>query len=140
MQLAEAGSIELDAPVQPYLPWFQLADADASVRLTVRNLLHHTSGLTFASGREYLVDTDDSRGALERHVRRLSMTKLARPVGRQFEYSNSNYDVLGLIVQTVSNQPFEEYIRSHVFAPLAMQHSFLSESGAAADGLVISDS
>lgn len=39
MQLVEAGTLELDAPVQRYLPWFRLADADAAAQLTVRHLL-----------------------------------------------------------------------------------------------------
>src|ERR1043166_8009094 len=46
MQLVEQGKIDLDAPVQRYLAWFQLADAGTSPRVTIRNLLHHTSGLS----------------------------------------------------------------------------------------------
>ena len=45
MQLVEAGKIELDVPVQRYLPWFRVADPDASARITLRHLLYHTSGL-----------------------------------------------------------------------------------------------
>jgi CubicO group peptidase (beta-lactamase class C family) len=45
MQLVEAGKIELDAPVQRYLAWFRVADANASARITVRHLLYHTSGM-----------------------------------------------------------------------------------------------
>ncbi len=45
MQLVEAGKIELDAPVQRYLPWFRVADLWASARMTVRHLLNQTSGL-----------------------------------------------------------------------------------------------
>src|SRR6266487_95078 len=45
MQLVEAGKVELDAPVQRYLPWFRVADPAASARITVRHLLYQTSGL-----------------------------------------------------------------------------------------------
>ena len=45
MQLVEAGKIELDAPVQRYLPWFRVADPQASAQMTVRHLLNQTSGL-----------------------------------------------------------------------------------------------
>jgi CubicO group peptidase (beta-lactamase class C family) len=45
MQLVEAGKIELDAPVQRYLPWFRVADPAASAQITVRHLLNQTSGL-----------------------------------------------------------------------------------------------
>src|SRR3712207_667564 len=61
MQLVEAGKLELDAPVQRYLPWFRVADPDASARITVRHLLHHTSGIPFAA------ETDS--GNLEERVR-----------------------------------------------------------------------
>src|SRR5437588_11949807 len=45
MQLVQAGKVELDAPVQRYLPWFRVADPSASAHITVRNLLNQTSGL-----------------------------------------------------------------------------------------------
>lgn len=45
MQLVEASKVELDAPVQRYLPWFRVADPDASAQMTVRHLLNQTSGL-----------------------------------------------------------------------------------------------
>jgi CubicO group peptidase (beta-lactamase class C family) len=46
MQLVEQGKIDLDAPVQTYLPWFRVADEAASAAITVRHLLTHTSGLS----------------------------------------------------------------------------------------------
>ncbi len=49
MQLVEAGKIELDAPVQRYLPWFRVADPEASAQMTVRHLLNQTSGLPHAA-------------------------------------------------------------------------------------------
>ncbi len=46
MKLVDQGKLELDAPVQTYLPWFKVADAQVSKQITIRNLLNHTSGLT----------------------------------------------------------------------------------------------
>ncbi|HEX6386228.1 MAG TPA: serine hydrolase domain-containing protein, partial [Anaerolineae bacterium] len=46
MQLVEQGQVDLDAPVQAYLPWFTVADDEAGRAITVRHLLHHTSGLS----------------------------------------------------------------------------------------------
>jgi CubicO group peptidase (beta-lactamase class C family) len=45
LQLVEAGRVELDAPIQRYLPSFTLSDPDVATRVTVRELLNHTSGL-----------------------------------------------------------------------------------------------
>ena len=49
-QFIEAGQLDADAPLQRYLPWFRLADAQASSRITVRHLLNHTSGLSRMDG------------------------------------------------------------------------------------------
>jgi CubicO group peptidase (beta-lactamase class C family) len=66
MQLVEAGKIELDAPVQRYLPWFRVADPQASAEMTVRHLLNQTSGLPESCGETALANFDDHPGATER--------------------------------------------------------------------------
>lgn len=52
-----------------------------------------------------------------------------------FGYSNANYDALGLIVQAVSGQSYEDYVRHHIFAPLEMQQSFVSQDEAMRHGM-----
>ena len=69
MQLVEAGKIDLDAPVQRYLPWFRVADPQASAQMTVRHLLNQTSGLPTSSGEIQLADFDNRPGATERQAR-----------------------------------------------------------------------
>lgn len=135
MQLAEAGRIDLDAPVQTYLPWFGLADAQAAARITIRHLLTQTSGLTTLTGRTNHGNSDAHDGTLEANVRRLSKAKLSHAPGTTWEYSNANYDILGLIVQTVSGQPFGDYVKQHVFTPLNMHHSFADKTESMAHGL-----
>ena len=82
MQLVEAGKVELDAPVQRYIPWFRVADEAASAQITVRHLLNHTSGLSTKTGRSFQGNGDTSDSALERAVRKLSTAQLTAPVGR----------------------------------------------------------
>src|SRR5918994_960382 len=72
MQPVEDGKVELDAPVQRYLPWFRVADPQASAQITVRHLLNQTSGLPQLSGLRPLADFDDSPDASERQARALS--------------------------------------------------------------------
>ena len=120
MQLVEAGKVALDAPVQRYLPWFRLADPAASAQITVRQLLHMTSGLPASSPRVTTTET------IEQFVRALSTVAPDRAVGASFEYAPSGYVILGLIVQTVSRQAYAAYIQQHIFAPLQMHHSFAS--------------
>jgi CubicO group peptidase (beta-lactamase class C family) len=135
MQLVEAGRIDLDAPVRRYLPDFRVADEAASARITVRHLLHHTSGLPEDSAFEPMLSNDVREEALRDRVRALSDAQLSHDVGAVFEYTDANYDVLGLLVRTVSGQSFESYIADRLFAPLDMRHSHTDQADARRDGL-----
>ncbi len=135
MQLVDAGQIDLDGSVQRYLPWFHVADEAASAAITVRHLLNQTSGIAETTGLNNATSHDISDGALEAQVRGFSTARLNHPAGEVFEYSSANYDILGLIVQTVSGQAYGSYIREHIFLPLEMTHAFTSDTEAMAQGL-----
>lgn len=135
MQLAEEGKLRLDDPVQVYLPWFQVADTGAAAQITIRHLLYQSSGFSELEGYIKNIDGDTSSLALEAGVRRLARTRLNAPPGQQFEYSNTNYDILGLLIQTVSGQPYEDYIEEHIFTPLNMRNSHTSLDTARRAGL-----
>lgn len=137
MQLVEAGQIDLDTPIQRYLPWFRVADPQASAQMTVRHLLNHTSSLPTSVGELVLADSDDSPGAAERQARSLSSLVLARPVGLAFEYSNSNYQLLGLIVEAASGESYADYVQRHIFDPLGMTHTYTSPALAKQNGLAV---
>ena len=137
MQLVEAGKVELDAPVQYYLPWFRVADVQASALMTVRHLLNQTSGLSTAAGSIVLADFDNSPDATERQVRALSKLKLSHPAGSKCEYSNLNYNILGLIVEAASGELYAAYVQSHIFDPLEMRHSYSSKEEAKQNGLAV---
>jgi CubicO group peptidase (beta-lactamase class C family) len=135
MQLVEAGKLKLDAPVQRYLPWFRVADPEASTRITVRHLLHHTSSLPRPLGIDAATISNISDRALEDLIRSFSSAELTQPVGATWQYSNAGYATLGLLVQTVSGQSYERYVEEHIFAPLQMQRSFTVEASARQAGL-----
>ena len=130
MQLVEAGQIDLEAPVQKYLPWFRVADPKASSQMKVRHLLNHTSGLSTYAGRTHLNSSDMSNEAMKRRVRSLHKAKLTAPVGKGTNYSNANYHILGAIIESVSGQSYENYIQEHIFDPLNMTNSYTSEESA----------
>ncbi len=132
-QLSEAGALGLDDPVQRHVPWFRVADGDASSRITVRHLLNQTSGFSRASGIAPLLD--DTGTTLEDFVRGLASTPLNRPVGESYEYSNLNFVVLGLLVQTITGQSWGAYIERQVFAPLGMTNSFTTFDAAERSGM-----
>ncbi len=123
MQLTERGKIDLDAPVQTYLPWFQVADESEDEKtsqiITVRHLLHQTSGLAEET---YMADLPPD-ATLEEAVRDLWRAEPVDPPGTAFHYFNPNYATLGLIVETVSGQSYGDYVREHILDPLEMTHS-----------------
>lgn len=131
MQLVEQGQIELDAPVQTYLPWFTVADEQASQQITIRHLLQHTSGLS-DSGYMPTLAADSS---LEMLVRDLSRARSTAPVGTKMQYFNPGYSTLGLIIETVSGQSYGDYLSEHVFGPLGMKRTFTDAAAAKEAGL-----
>ena len=133
MQLAEAGKVDLDAPVQRYIPWFRVADPEASTLITVRHLLNQTSGLTERAGRGATLAA--GMHPLEPAVRAIATTGLARPPGAAFEYSNLNYTTLGLVVEMAAGEPFEAYLKTHIFEPLNMHRTYTAIQDARRDGL-----
>ncbi|MBL8100654.1 MAG: beta-lactamase family protein, partial [Anaerolineales bacterium] len=132
MQLAEDGKLNVDDLVIKHLPWFDVA-GDGENQITISHLLYHTSGLSELSGVEAILIPDEEN-ALELGVRDLASVELAFNPGEQFEYSNLNYNILGLIVQEASGQTYEEYIEQHIFTPLEMNHSFTSMTEARENG------
>lgn len=123
MQLAEQGKVELDAPVQRYLPWWRLADAETSAKVTVRHLLQHTSGFPDNTIGLLWRDYDRINPSAEQGVRELATVAFAAPPGTKFQYANIGYATLGLIVEAVSGRSWTEYMEQNVWGPLGMTHT-----------------
>ena len=133
MQLFKSGDLSLDATVRSYIDWFG-ADGSEAAKITVRELLAQTSGLSTNQGLTYRIDEYDADDALERIVRRLASEGPEHARG-QFEYSNANYDILGYLVAVASGASYEGYMTEHVIGPLEMTHTHLTDADARADGL-----
>ncbi len=121
LQLVEAGEIDLGTPVRKYLPDFTLADTKTADQITIRHLLNHTSGLSDLGFSESFLPQPTT------NAERVKSLYKAHPVaapGTQFHYFNPNYDVLARVVEVMSDQSFDEYLRSHLFIPLQMSQTF----------------
>jgi CubicO group peptidase (beta-lactamase class C family) len=131
LQLVDRGKLALDEPVQRYLNDFEFASPNTANQLTLRNLLHHTSGLSMETDIQFLDTQDSDRDpqALEKHIRQLRSAKPAYPIG-EFHYANTNYNILGLIVERTTGIPFSEYIEKNIFQPLKMDNSYTSQIAA----------
>ena len=137
MQLVEDGRVDLDASIQQYLPWFTLSYDDSSESITARQLLNQISGISQIPGMVGLANFDDALDAIDRQARSLDKSGLTHRPGETWEYSNINYNLLGLIVEAVSGQSYSGYVEEHIFAPLDMTHSYSSKEEARKDGLAV---
>lgn len=108
LQLAEQGLVDLDAPISRYLPdWTQDA-------VTVRQLLNHTAGV-FSYTRLYGPNTDLSAETTpDALIDLFAETPLDFAPGTQFSYSDSGYILLGKLIETISSQPYADYMRQNV--------------------------
>jgi len=109
MQLAEKGSLNIDAPVARYWPAF---GKNGKKRITVRQLLTHYSGLR--------ADLKPGWPGYEAAMRKIIAEKPSRPPGSGFLYSDINFAALGEVVRRVSGEPLDEYCARHIFTPLGM--------------------
>lgn len=128
MQLVEAGQINLDSPVQTYLPEFTLTDpafaqrplGGIAAKITIRHLLNQVSGLSDIGFPELQLSQATTIGERVTSLSRASPVALP---GAQFHYFNPNYEVLAQVVEVVSQQPFSAYLQTHIFTPLQMSRT-----------------
>jgi CubicO group peptidase (beta-lactamase class C family) len=127
--LERDGKLRLEDRVRTYLP--ELPDYAAGI--TIRHLLHHTSGLRDYLALSGLAGNPPDQVITERGV----LSTLARQMRLNFEpgdehlYSNSGYVLLSIIVHRVSGRPLDEFARERIFTPLGMRHTRFQHDHAA---------
>jgi CubicO group peptidase (beta-lactamase class C family) len=135
MQLWEQGLVDLDAPAREYLQAFRLAPADPSWRpATLRHLLTHTAGVPeiVHVGRVLHSGWFSESYALDEPLPTLGeyyggALRLASEPGTVFAYTDHGFAVLGQIVEDVSGQSLDAYLREHVLHPLGMTDSAMTD-------------
>ncbi|KUN04378.1 serine hydrolase [Streptomyces yokosukanensis] len=115
MRLVDEGKVDLDAPVRRYVPELRLADEETAARITVLNLLNHTSGLDWN-----LVDADETDSSLAAWVAQLDRLAVIAPPGARASYSQAGYNLAGLVVENVTGLPFEKAVAQLVLEPLGL--------------------
>lgn len=121
MQLVEEGKVNLDSCVTEYLPYFELGDM-LYKRITIRQLLSHTSGIPNDPNYEWDKPQYDEE-ALERYIKSISYMELMRKPGEKFQYSDTGFEILGDVISKVSGVSFEQYMKENVLDVLGMKES-----------------
>ncbi len=115
---ADEGKLSLDDPPKKHLAYFKLQDPEADAKITVRDLLHHSSGLDRTDFTWYT-------GVLSREEA-IRVSVLAKPTAKfreKFQYQNNMYSAAGEVVARANNTTWENYIAARFFKPLGMRSS-----------------
>ncbi|HSC46378.1 MAG TPA: serine hydrolase domain-containing protein [Candidatus Acidoferrum sp.] len=144
MMLYEEGKFLLDDPISKYLPEFKNAKVlvkpasgepytiPATREITIRDLLTHTSGLTYGwnetLGQRYkdahVADgLSQYDGTIADSTQRLASVPLLFSPGTRWEYS-LGIDVMGRFVEVLSGMPFDQFLRTRIFEPLGMKDTY----------------
>lgn len=122
-ELARQGKLDLSADIRTYLPEMP----DYGRRITVADLLHHTSGLRDQWGLFVLSGAD-----FQDHLKQRSILAMARrqaalnfDPGTEYEYSNTGYSLAATIVERVSGTSFRKFLAEHAFEPLGMAETLV---------------
>ncbi|MDR1792629.1 MAG: beta-lactamase family protein [Bacteroidales bacterium] len=131
LQLFEQGKLKLTDSVQQYIPTFPYSG------VSISQLLCHRSGVPdyfkfadkFQENKDFLIDNDSLERMLEAHFQPLTF-----PSGTSFNYSNTGYATLALIVEKISGQSFPEYVKRFIFEPAGMKNTCFYDQKAYMDG------
>ena len=130
LQLAEEGQIDLDASIAPFFP-----DLPHAAEITARELLQHTSGLNeYIESPAVLSDAQRHWSADELIDVAVANGPLAAP-GAEHHYANTNYIVLGELIEKLTGHAWYEEVHRRILGPLGMSHThYAGEAGAPAMG------
>jgi CubicO group peptidase (beta-lactamase class C family) len=119
MQLVDEGKVDLDAPVRTYLPSFKVADEDVAAKVTLRQLLSHTSGIDG----DHFEDFGRGDDCLERYVDACDKLEQTHPLGATMSYCNTGFSVAGRIIEVLDDKVWDQSMRDRLFAPLGLTHT-----------------
>lgn len=111
MLLAEQGKLTLDDPLTQYRADLSAAWND----MTVKHLLTHTSGLN-----QWSLDWDSPNLTNAEICQAVFRTPLRFSPGTEFEYVDTNYNLLGMIIHQLTGAPYDAFLQKHIFQPLGM--------------------
>jgi len=127
LQFVNEGRINLDGHISDYLPYYR---KDTGTRVSVRELLSHTSGIpNFISAPGFLNGPASRiRYSPQEFAEKYCSGDLLFEPGTKFEYSNSGYFLLGAILEQVSDESYEQLLKERIFDPLGMKDSGYAHS------------
>ena len=133
MYLAEQGEISLDDPVKEYLPWFSLDYQGKEQELLVKDFLYQTTGVNPST--IGIIQPDQSDDALKKVVEDLSEYEVVSNSGEEFLYATINYDCIGLIIETVTGESYEQFINDTLLPYYGLNDTYAGKREEGEDSL-----
>lgn len=128
LQLVEQGQLDLDKAISNYLPQKVSKNIPYSNEITVRQLLNHTSGVVeYYDDKFHKLTYNRSRSQLWTATEAIELIYNRQPKakpGKEYEYCDSNYILLEIIVEQITGKPLAEVIRKQILNPLGLKNTF----------------
>ena len=119
--LVDEGSLSLNDPVIKHIPELHLQDASLTQQVTIRDLLAHRTGLPSTNFWRFPFGMP-----LDEQIVRLRFVTSTAAVRSRFVYQNTMYQLAGLVVERVSGQALDQFLRQRLWQPIGMQSTFAS--------------
>lgn len=123
MQLQQQGLLDLDAPIERYLPHLPLQGLQSYGPVSLRQLLSHTAGLPREAAFPYW--TDSQFPNYQQWWPMLAQQSAVWAPNQRFKYSNLGYALAGNVIEAVSGQSYESYVQASILSPLGMSDSVI---------------
>ena len=124
MQLRDAGKLNLDDPIEKYLPEFKIKSRFPDARpATFRQVVAHYSGLPIEPPMAIEYENPEKFPPVEEQLKSLKDVEMIVPAMSRFAYSNLGYNIMGLALARIAKQPYTQYVDQHILKPLGMNQS-----------------
>lgn len=122
VKLVQDGKLELSDPLVKYIPEFKMK-GEGYKNITIQHILTHTSGIPRHVSSNDWLQPKTSPEAMEENLDNVKNFELDFEPGSQFSYSNSAFDILGIVISRASGMYYPDYVKTHILRPLEMNHS-----------------
>jgi tetratricopeptide (TPR) repeat protein len=121
MQLKQSGKLSLNDPISKFLPYFR---KDVGDRVTIHQLLTHTSGIRdYINRADFFPDIAVHNYSPDEFVEKFCSDSLQYEPGTRYQYCNSEYYILGAIIEAITKKPYAEVLKEKIFDVIGMKNS-----------------
>jgi CubicO group peptidase (beta-lactamase class C family) len=125
MLLKQEGKLDLHGKLTDYLPWYR---KDTGEKITVHHLLTHTAGIPNYTTIAAFVDIDYNSYTLQQVAEKYCSGNLEYEPGAKFKYNNSDYYLLGMVIEAIEKKPYAQVLKEKILNPLGMRETGIDDA------------